>query len=143
LLLIGGVSERFGPGENISMGRRPLAFTVEKPIPAALVTPSSANVVAFNNRGRLLAKLEPITSTHSSKKVRPPPSAATEGGTSGSYEPKGVIIDFAHADRGGAKGHKCRSNASETGLSIADYAAIACIVMSIAFYPVLACLFWS
>ena len=123
------------------MGRRPLTFTVEKPIPAAQVAPSSANVVAFNNRARPLAKFEPITSTRSSKKV-PPSSVATEGSTSGSFGPKGAVIDFAHADRGGAKGHKCPSSASETGLSGADCVAIAYIVMSIAFYPALAFLFW-
>jgi hypothetical protein len=41
------------------MGRRPLTFTAEKPIPAAQVAPSSANVVWFNNRGRLLANFKP------------------------------------------------------------------------------------
>jgi hypothetical protein len=125
------------------MGGRPLTFTVEKPIPAAQAAPSSANVVAFNNRGRRRVKLEPTTSTWSSRKERPPPSAATEGSTSGPCGPKGVIIDFPHADRGchAAKGHKYSSNENETGLTAADYAAIAYIVMSVAFYPALAFLF--
>jgi hypothetical protein len=127
------------------VGRRSLIFTVEKPIPASQAAPSSANVVPFNKRGRLLAKLEPITSTRSSKKVMPPPSAATEGSTSGSFGPMGVIIDFVHAHRGvhAARGHKYRSDENETGLTIADYAAIAYVVMSIAFYPTLAFLFFS
>ena len=127
------------------MGRHPLAFTVEKPSPAVQAAPSLANVVPFNKRGRLLAKLEPITSTRSSKTVMPPPSAATEGSTSGWYGPKGVIIDFAHADRGGhaAKGHEYRSNEDETRLTATDYAAIAYVVMTVAFYPALAWLFSS
>jgi hypothetical protein len=123
---------------------RPLTFTVGKPIPATQAAPSSANVVPFNNRGRLRAKFEPITSGRSSKAVMPS-SAATEGGTSGSCRPKGIIIEFAHADRGGhaAKGHKYRSNEDETGLTVADYAAIAYAVMSTAFYPALAYLLLS
>jgi hypothetical protein len=69
-----------------------------------------------------------------------PSSAATEGSTSGWYGPKGVIIDFAHVDRGGyaAKGHKYRSNEDETGCTVTDYAAIAYVVMTVAFYPALA-----
>jgi hypothetical protein len=108
------------------MGARPLTFTVEKPISAARAAPSSANVVSFNKRGRPRAKFEPITSTRSSKVATPPSSAVTEGSTSGSYGPKGVIIDFAHADRGGhaTKGHNFRSNESETELTLADYAAV-------------------
>jgi hypothetical protein len=125
------------------MGGHPLTFTVEKPIPAQ-AAPRLANVVPFNKRGRLLAKAEPITSTRSSKTVMPPPSAATEGTTSGWYGPKGVIIDFPHAHRGGhaAKGHNYRSDENETGLTLTDYAAIAYIVMTVAFYPALAWLFW-
>jgi hypothetical protein len=123
---------------------RPLTFTVGKPIPATQAVPSSANVVPFNNRGQLRAKAEPITSTHSSKAVMPS-SAATEGGTSGSCRPKGVTIEFAHAARGShaAKGRKYRSNENETGLTVADYAAIVYVVMSAAFYPALAYLFLS
>jgi hypothetical protein len=124
---------------------RPLTFTVGKPIPATQAAPSSANVVPFNIRGRLRAKAEPLTSTRSSKAVMPS-SAATEGRTSGaSCRPKGVIIEFAHADRGGhaAKGHKYRSNENETGLTAADYAAIVYVVMSAAFYPAAAYLFLS
>jgi hypothetical protein len=127
------------------MGRHPLTFTAEKPMPAAQTAPSLANVVPFNKRGgRLLAKCEPITSTRPSKTVMPPASAATEGSTS-RYGPKGVIIDFAHANPGGhaAKGHKYRSNENETGLTVTDYAAIAYVVITIAFYPVLAWLFSS
>jgi hypothetical protein len=127
------------------MGRPPLTFTVEKPTRAAQAAPSLANVVRFNNRGRLLAKLEPITSTCSSKRVMPLPSAATEGSTCGCYGPKGVIIDFAHAVRRGhaAKGHKYRSNENETGLTTTDYAAIFYVLMAVAFYPALAWLFSS
>jgi hypothetical protein len=127
------------------MGSRPLGFTVGKPIPAAQAAPSSANVVSFNRHGRPRAKFEPITSSRSSKVVMPPSSAAVEGGTSGSYGPKGVIIDFAHASRGGhaAKGHKFRAKKTETDLTVADYAAIAYVVMSVAFYPALAFLFSS
>ena len=122
---------------------RPLTFTVERPIPAARAAPSSANVVSFNKRSRPRAKLEPIASTRSSKPWIP--ASAAEGRTSGSYEPKGVIIDFAHADRGGhaTKGHNSRPNESETGLTLADYSAIAYVVMSAAFYPALAFLFLS
>jgi hypothetical protein len=127
------------------MGRRPLTFTVEKPIPAAQAAPSLANIVPFNKRGRLLAKFEPINSTRSSKTVMPPPSTATEGSTSIWCGPKGVIIDFAHADRAGhaANGHEYRSNENETGLTLADYAAIAYVVLTVAFYPALAWLFSS
>jgi hypothetical protein len=77
--------------------------------------------------------------------VMPPSSAATKENTSGSYRPKCVIIGFAHADRGdhAADGHKYRSNEIETGLTVTDYAAIAYIVMSVAFYPALAYLFSS
>jgi hypothetical protein len=77
--------------------------------------------------------------------VMPPSSAAAEGCTSDSCGPKGVIIDFAHADRGGhtTKGHKYRSNESKTALTLVDYAAIAYVVMSAAFYPALAFLFLS
>jgi hypothetical protein len=93
---------------------------------------------------RLRAKFEPITSAHSSKAAMPS-SAATEGGTRGSCRPKCVIIEFAHADRSchAAKGHKYRSNENETGLTVADYAAIVYVVMSTAFYPALAYLFLS
>jgi len=122
------------------MGSRPLAFTVGKPIPAVQAAPSSANVVSFNRHGRPRAKFEPITRTRSSKSVRPTSSAAAKGGTSGSYEPNGVIIDLAHANRGGhaAKGHRFRTNENETDLTVADYATIAYVVMSVAFYPALA-----
>jgi hypothetical protein len=82
------------------MGGRPLASTVEKPIPAAQAVPSSATVVSFYKLGRPRAKFEPITTPRSSKVVMPPASAAAEGSTSGSNGPKGVIIHFAHADRG-------------------------------------------
>ena len=117
---------------------RPLTFTVEKPIPATQTVPRSAKIVPFDNRGRLRHKFEPITSTHSSKLVMPS-AAATEGGASGSCRPKGVIIEFARADQGGqaAKGHEYRSAESETGLTLADYAAIVYVVMSAAFYPAL------
>ena len=132
------------------MGARPFTFTVEKPIPAAQAAPSSANVVSFNKRGRPRAKFEPITSTRSPKVVMPPSSAASEGCASDSCGsdscgPKGVIIDFAHADRGGhtTKGHKYRSNESKTALTLVDYAAITYVVMSAAFYPALAFLFLS
>jgi hypothetical protein len=127
------------------MGGHPLAFTAEKPIAAAQAAPSLANVVPFNKRGRLLAKLEPIASARSSKSVMPPKSAATEGGTGGWHEPKCVIIDFAHADLGGhaTKGHKYRSNENETSLTVTDYAAIAYVLMAVAFYPGLAWLFLS
>jgi hypothetical protein len=127
------------------MGWRPLTLTVEKPIPAAQAAPNSANVVPFKSRGRLRAKFEPITFTRSSKKVMPPPSAATEGSTSGSYGTRGIIIDFAHANPGGhtAMEHKFHTNENETGLTVADYAAIAYVVMSVAFYPALAFLFSS
>jgi hypothetical protein len=126
------------------MGKHSLTFTVAKPIPAAQAAPSLANVVPFNKRSRLLAKFEP-TSARSSKTMMPLPSAVTEGSTSGWNGPKGVIIDFAHADRGNhaAKEHKCRSNENEAGLTAADYAAIAYIVMTVAFYPALAWLFSS
>ena len=127
------------------MGGRPRTFTVEKPVPAAQGAPSSANVVPFNNRGRPFAKFGPITSTRSSKTAMPPPSTATEGSISGWYGPKGVIIDFAHADRGGhaTKVHKYWSNENETCLTVTDYAAIAYVVMTVAFYPALAWLFSS
>jgi hypothetical protein len=127
------------------MGVHPLTFTVEKPIPAAQAAPGLANVVPFNKSGRLLAKFEPITSARSSKTGMPPPPAATEGTTSGWYGSKGVIIDFAHADRSGhaAKEHKYRSNENETALTVADYAAIAYVVMTVAFYPALAWLLSS
>jgi len=127
------------------MGGRPLTVRIEKPIPAAQAAPRCANVVPFNKRGRLRAKSEPITSSRSPKAVMPPLSAATEGRASGSYGPKGVIIDFAHADRSGhaAQGHKHWSNESETGLTAADYAAIVYVVLSAAFYPALAFLFSS
>ena len=126
------------------MGGHPLTLRVEKPIPAQ-ATPRLANVVPFNKRGRLLAKLEPIASTRSSKTVMPPPSAATKGSTSGWYGPKGVIIDLAHAYRGGhaAKGPQYRSNENETGFMESDNAAIAYVVIAVAFYPALAWLFLS
>jgi hypothetical protein len=122
----------------------PLTFTVEKPIPAQAAR-RLATVVPFNMRGRLPAKVEPITSARSSKTVMPPPSAATEGSRSGWCGPKGVVVDFAHAHRGrhGAKGPKYRSNKNETGLTLTDYAAIAYVVMAVAFYPALAWLFSS
>ena len=127
------------------MGVHPLTFTVEKPIPAPQAAPGLANVVPFNKSGRLLAKFEPITSARSSKTGMPPPPAATEGTTSGWYGSKGVIIDFAHANRGGhaANGRRFRTNENEAGLTVADYAAIAYAVMSAAFYPALAFLFLS
>jgi hypothetical protein len=120
-------------------GRRLLTFTVEKPIPAQAV-PSSANVVPFNKYGRRLAKFEPIASARSSKTLMPPPSGATEGGRSGWCGQKGAVIDFAHAHRGrhAAKGPEYRSNQNETGLTLTDCAAIAYVVMTVAFYPALA-----
>jgi hypothetical protein len=125
------------------MGRHPRTCTVEKPIPAAQAALRSANVIPFNKRGRLLAKLEPIAASRSSKTMMPPPSAATAGRTSGRCRPKGVVIDFAHADPGGhaAKGHEYRSNENETGLTATDCAAIAYVVMAVAFYPALAWLY--
>jgi hypothetical protein len=125
-------------------GRHLLTFTVEKPTPTQ-AAPGSANVVPFNKRGRLLAKFEPITSARSSKTVMPPPSAATEGGRSSWCGPKGAVIDFARAYRGrqAAKGPEYRSNENETGLTLTDYAAIAYVVMTVAFYPALAWLFSS
>jgi hypothetical protein len=127
------------------MGSRPLTFTVGKPIPAAQAAPSSANVVSFNKRGRPRAKFEPITPTRSSKVVMPKSSAAAEGSASGSYGPKGVVIDFAHANRGAhaAKGHNFCTNENETDLTVADCAAMAYVVISVAFYPALAFLFLS
>ena len=125
------------------MGRHPLAFTAEQPIAAEQAALSLANVVPFNRRGRLLAKLERITSARSSKTVTPPPSATTEGDASGWHGPKCIIIDFARADLGGhaTKGHKFRSNENETSLTVTDYAAIAYVLMAVAFYPGLAWLF--
>jgi hypothetical protein len=127
------------------VGEYPFNFTVEKPIRAAQAAPSLVKVVPFNRRGRLLARFEPATSTRSPKTVILPPSVATEGSTSGWYGPKGIIIYFAHTDRGrqAAKGHKCQSNADETGLTITDYVAIAYVVMSVAFFPALAWLLSS
>ncbi len=121
------------------MGKHPLAFAVEKPIAAAQAASSSANVVPFNNLGRRRAKFEPVTSTWTSKNGKPPPSAATEGSLSGPRGTKGVIIDFPHADQGG----HAATNGNDTGLTAADYAAIAYVVISAAFYPALAFLFWS
>ena len=118
------------------MGRHPLNLTVEKPIPAAQAAPSLANVVPFNKRGRPISKLGPITSTRSSKTVMPTAPIATEGSTSGWYGPKGVVIVFAHVDRA-PEGHKCRSNANETELTATDYVAMAYVVISAAFFPVL------
>lgn len=120
----------------------PLTFTVEKPIPTQ-AAPRLATVISINKCGRLPAKVEPITFTRSSKTVMLPPSAATEGGRSGSCGPKGVVIDFAHAYRGrhAAKGPKYRSNENETGPTLTDYAAIAYVVMTVTFYPALAWLF--
>jgi hypothetical protein len=125
------------------MGSRPLTFTVGRPIPTEQAAPSTANVVQFKKRGRPRAKFESVTSTRSSKAVMPPSSTTAEGGTSGSYESKRVIIDFAHTGRDGhtTKGRKGRSNESETGLTLADYAAMTYVVMSAAFYPALAFLF--
>ena len=122
------------------MGGHPLTFMVEKPIPAQ-AAPRLANVVPFDKRGRLRARIEPVTSTRSWKTGMSPPSATTEGSTRD--RPKGAIIDFAHAYRGGhaAKGHKYRSDENETGLTATDYAAIAYVVMTVAFYPALAWLF--
>jgi hypothetical protein len=130
---------------SVSMGRHPLTFKVEKSIPTAQAAPGSANVVPFKKRGRLLAKFDSLTPTRSSKTVMPPPSAATEGSTSGWHGPKGVVIYFARTDRGGhaAKGHKYRLDENETDLTATDYAAIAYIVMTVAFYPALAWLLLS
>jgi hypothetical protein len=126
------------------MGSRPLTFAVGRPIPAARAAPSLTNVVPFNERGRPRAKFKPVTSTRSPKAAIPPSSAAVEGSTRGSNGPKGVIIDFAHTDRGGhtTKSHKYQSIESEAGLTLADYAAMAYVVMSAAFYPALAFLFF-
>jgi hypothetical protein len=123
-------------------GRHPFAFTAEKPSLAQAAV-SSANVVPFNKRGRLLAKLEPITSARSSRPVMPPPSTATGGARSGWCRPKGGVIDFAHAyqDRHAAKGPKYRSKENEAGLALTDYAATAYVVLAVAFYPALAWLF--
>jgi hypothetical protein len=104
------------------MGKWSLTFAVEKPTPAAQAAPSSAKVVPFNKRGRLLANFEPTTSPRTSEKMMPPPSAAIDGSTSGSYGPRVVIIDFAHADRDGhaAKRHEYWSSENETDLTAAD-----------------------
>jgi hypothetical protein len=82
-------------------------------------------------------------STRSSGAVIPPSSAAAEGSTSRSYRPKRVIIDFPHTGRGGhtTKWHKYQSIGRETDLTLADYAAMAYVVMAVAFYPALAFLF--
>ena len=124
------------------MGRHPLTATVGTP--AAQAAPSLANVVPFTKRSRLRAKFEPITSSRSSKVVTPP-SARTDRSTRGSHRPKGVIIDFTHAYRGAhaAKAHEYLSNENETGLAMSDYAAIAYVLVTVAFYPVLAWLSWS
>jgi hypothetical protein len=132
-----------GLEKSISMGSRPLTFTVGTPIPAARAVPSPTNVVPFNERGRPRAKFKLITSTRPSKAAIPSSSAAAGGSTSGSYSPKGVIIDFPHTDRGGhaTKWHKYQSIENETGLTLADFAAMAYVVMSVTFYPALAFLF--
>jgi hypothetical protein len=115
------------------MSSRPLTFAAGRPIPAAQAAPSSANVVSFNKHGRPRAKFGP----------KLPSSIAVQGSTCGSYEPKSVIINFAHANRSdhAAKGHRFRANENETDLTVADYAAMAYVVMSVAFYPALAFLF--
>jgi hypothetical protein len=125
-------------------GRHPFAVAVEKPSPAQAAA-SSANVVPFYKRGRRLAKLEPIMSARSSRTVMPPPSTATGEGRSGWCRPKGGVIDFAHAyqDRHAVKGPKHRSNENETGLAPTDYAAIAYVIIAVAFYPALTWLFSS
>jgi hypothetical protein len=126
------------------MGRHSLTPTVGMPIPAAQSAPSLANVVPFTKRSRLLPKVQPIPSTRSSKAVMPP-SAPTEGSTSGWRRPRGAIIDFAHAYRGGhaAKGHEYLSDENETSLTATDCAVMAYVVVTVAFYPVLAWLFSS
>jgi hypothetical protein len=145
LPLIDITAKPIGPGRRISMGGRPLNFTVEKPIPAAQAASGLANVVPLNKRGRLLAKHGPIISTRSSKTVMPTAPIATQGGASGWCGPKDVIIAFAHVDRGGpaAEGDECRSNASETGLTVSDYVAMAYVFISAAFFPALAWLLSS
>jgi hypothetical protein len=127
------------------VARHPFNFMVENPIPVAQAAPSLANVVPFNKRGRLVAKLEPVTSTRSSRTVMPPPSAGTEGSTSGWCGPKGVIIDFAHVDRDdhAARGHSGRSHVGETGFTATDFVAIVYVAMSVAFFPALAWLLSS
>jgi hypothetical protein len=127
------------------MGSRPLTFTAGRPISAAQAVRSAPNVVPFNRRGRPRAKFEPITSACSSKVAMPPSLTVDEEGISGWYGPKSVIVDFAHSHRGGhtTSGDEYWSNESETGLSLADCAAIAYVVMSTAFYPALALLFSS
>jgi hypothetical protein len=127
------------------MRRHPLICALEQSIPAVQAASSLANVVPFSKRGRPLAKFEPITSTRSSKTEIPLPSTATEGSTGGWYGPKGVILDFPHADRRGrvTKEHKYRPNESERGLAVTDYAAIAYVVMAVTFYPALAWIYSS
>ena len=120
------------------MVRHSLPATVGMPIPAAQPASSLANVVPFTKRGRL-AKREP-KSTRSSKTAMPLPSAPTAGRTSGWDRPKGVILDFAPAYRGGhvAKAHEYPSNENEPALTVSDGAAIAYVVVAVAFYPVVA-----
>jgi hypothetical protein len=127
------------------MRRPPLTFTAQMATPVAQVAPSLANVLPFNRRVRLRAKL-PVTRTsgeRSRKTVTPPLLGGTEGnGWSG---PKAVIIDFP---RGSQDGHAVREHdhlASENGADFTamDGAVMVYVALSTAFYPAMAWLFFS
>jgi hypothetical protein len=129
-----------------SMGIHSLTFEAEKAVPAAQVAPNFANVLPFNNRVRLLAKYQPVTSSseaRSPKKVTRPLLAGTEG--SGWSGPKGVIIDFAHANQDwrATQEREYLSSEKRAGLTAMDCAAIAYVALSAAFYPAMAWLLSS
>jgi hypothetical protein len=126
------------------MQQLPLTFTVQKAIPVAQVAPNSSNVLPFDRRVRLRAKL-PVTGTsgeRSRKTVTPPLPGGTEGnGWSG---PKAVIIDFPLGSRDGHAVQEPEHLSSEdrTDFTTMDGAAIALAAVSTAFYPALAWLFF-
>jgi hypothetical protein len=127
------------------MRRPPLTFTAQKAIPVAQVAPNLANVLPFNRRVRLRAKL-PVTRTdgeRSGKTVTPPLLGSTEG--NGWSRPKVVIIDFPRGsqDAHAVQEHDHLSSENRADLTVMDGAVMACATLSTAFYPGLAWLFFS
>jgi hypothetical protein len=111
----------------------------------AQVAPNLANVLPFNRRVRLRAKL-PVTRTdgeRSGKTVTPPLLGSTEG--NGWSRPKAVIIDFPRGsqDAHAVQEHDHLSSENRADLTVMDGAVMACATLSTAFYPGLAWLFFS
>ena len=110
-------------------------LTVEKAADTAQVDSNSAKVVPLGKRDRRVAKFKFNTFSNrerSTYALRPRSLKASRGPDGGRLQ--GRIIDFARQRQSAHIGEK---SSSETSLTLVDWLAVAFLVASVAFYPVL------